>query len=311
MLGIVGTVLPVFLVIVLGYLLYRFHFVDDGIASTLEHVCYYVLFPALIVRTVALADFSSISVGGLIVGFWGALAVAAALLVLLRPWLKRAFGLDDPGFTSLFQGSMRWHGFMALAMATALFGTEAVPIVAVGLAALVPPLNMISVWVLVTWGERPEVAPESTLRLIAKNPFIIACLVGAVLNATGIGMPEPVSSAMKLLGDAALGATLLATGAGLRPIAPTGEKGAIVFCSLYRLLLMPAIFFVALTLAGVTGHVRTVAVLCGAVPTAASAYVLARKLGGNAPLMASIVTAQTLAAAVTLPVVIYLLTLAE
>jgi predicted permease len=308
MLGIIGTVVPVFLVIVLGHLLTRFRFVDDGVASGLEHVCYYVLFPALIVRTVALADFSTISVTGLIAGFWGALAVAAALLILLRPLIKRAFGLDDPGFTSLFQGSMRWHGFMALAMATALFGTEAVPIVAVGLAALVPPLNVISVWVLIKWGDRPEASTESIGRQIAKNPFILACALGAALNVTGIGMPEPVSAAMKLLGDAALGVTLLATGAGLRPITTNGETGAIVFCAAYRLLLMPVIFFAALTLAGVTGHVRTVAVLCGAVPTAASAYVLARKLGGNAPLMAGMITAQTLAAAVTLPVVIYLLT---
>lgn len=311
MLEIAGTIAPVFLVIVLGYLLYRFRLIDGVIASALEHVTYYLLFPALIVRTVATADFSQISVLGLVAGFWMALTVAAALLMLLRPAIKRAFTLDDPGFSSLFQGSMRWHGFMALAMVTALFGTEAVPIVAVGLASLVPLLNVISVWALLKWGERPEAAPESIGRQIARNPFIIACGLGALLNVSSLGLPEPAAGTLKLLGDAALGVTLLATGAGLRPITTTGETGAILFCSLYRLALMPIIFFVALTLAGVTGQVRTVAVLCGAVPTAASAYVLARKLGGNAPLMAGMITAQTILAAVTLPIVIYLLKLAE
>jgi hypothetical protein len=240
-----------------------------------------------------------------------ALAIAAMLLIVLRPLIKRAFRLDDPGFTSLFQGSLRWHGFMALAMIAALFGAGAVPIVAVGLASLVPVLNVLSVTVLLKWGERGEARPERIGQQLATNPFIIACGLGALLNVTGIGVPEPASSTLKMLGDAALGVTLLATGAGLRPITTTGEHGAIVFCALYRLVLMPLIFFAALTLAGVTGHVRTVAVLCGAVPTAASAYVLARKLGGNAPLMAGMITAQTLAAAVTLPLVIYLLKLAE
>ncbi len=311
MLQIAGTIAPVFLVIVLGYLLLRFHLIDESIASALEHVTYYLLFPALIIRTVATADFSQISVLGLVAGFWMALAVAVSLLLLLRPMIKRVLSIDDPAFSSLFQGSMRWHGFMALAMVTALFGTEAVPIVAVGLASLVPLLNVISVWALIKWGERPEASPESIGRQIARNPFIIACGLGALLNVTGLGLPEPAAGTLKLLGDAALGVTLIATGAGLRPITTTGETGAILFCSLYRLVLMPVIFFAALTLAGVTGHVRTVAVLCGAVPTAASAYVLARKLGGNAPLMAGMITAQTLLAAVTLPVVMYVLTLAE
>ena len=311
MLEIAATLLPVFLVIVAGYVLYRLRFLDEPTASALEHVCYYLLFPALIVRTVASADFSQISVLGLVAGFWMALAAAVALLLLLRPILKRTFAIDDPAFTSLFQGSLRWHGFMALAMITALFGTEAVPIVAVGLASLVPVLNVISVSALLKWGERGETQSPDIVRQLATNPFIIACGLGAFLNATGIGMPEPANATLKLLADAALGVTLLAAGAGLRTITATGEHGAFLFCSLYRLLLMPLIFFAALTLAGVMGHVRTVAVLCGAVPTAASAYVLARKLGGNAPLMAGMITAQTVAAAVTLPVVIYLLKLAE
>lgn len=311
MIEIAATLLPVFLVIVAGYALHRLGFLDEPTASALEHVCYYLLFPALIVRTVAAADFSQISVLRLVAGFWMALAAAVLLLILLRPLLKRAFQIDDPAFTSLFQGSLRWHGFMALAMITALFGTGAVPIVAVGLAALVPVLNVISVSALLRWGERGEAQTSGIARQLATNPFIIACGLGALLNATGIGMPEPANATLKLLGDAALGVTLLATGAGLRPITTTGEHGAIVFCSLYRLILMPLIFFAALSLAGVTGHVRTVAVLCGAVPTAASAYVLARKLGGNAPLMAGMITAQTIAAAVTLPMVIYLLKLAE
>jgi hypothetical protein len=170
MIEMTGTLAPVFLIIVLGHLLTRFRLIDDGVASALEHVCYFILFPALIIRTVALADFASISVVRLVVGFLLAIAIAAALLVLLRPALKRFFSLDDPAFTSLFQGSLRWHGFMALAMAATLFGEEAIPIVAVGLASLVPVLNVISVSVLIKWGDRPEAGLERIPRQLARNP---------------------------------------------------------------------------------------------------------------------------------------------
>ena len=56
---------------------------------------------------------------------------------------------------------------------------------------------------------------------------------------------------------------------------------------------------------GLDGLARTVAVIAGAVPTASTAYVMARKMGGDAELMANITTFQVLTAAVTLPLFIF------
>ncbi len=151
---ILTALLPVFGLILVGYALYRSKFLGDAGWSALEHTVYYLLFPALIVRTVALADFSSISVAGLIGGFLLALLIASGILVVLKPLIGRLFSLSDASFTSLFQGITRWHGFMALAIVTAIFGTASVPIVAVALAALVPALNVVNVLVLIRWGDR-------------------------------------------------------------------------------------------------------------------------------------------------------------
>jgi hypothetical protein len=175
----------------------------------------------------------------------------------------------------------------------------------------VPVLNVMSVLVLVRWGERTDAARPGILRQMATNPLIIACGSGAALNITGIGLPEPALGTVSLLANCALGVSLLIIGAALRPLHSRGDWGALGFGIAFRLMLMPLLFFATLSAAGVTGEPRTFAVLCGAVPTASSAYVLARKLGGDAPLMANMTTAQMLAAAVTLPVVIWLLRLVE
>ena len=45
--------------------------------------------------------------------------------------------------------------------------------------------------------------------------------------------------------------------------------------------------------------------ICGSVPGASSSYILARQLGGDAPLMANITTAQTLAAMLTMPLILW------
>jgi hypothetical protein len=311
MLQILAALVPVVLVIGLGGLLYRQRAIGEAGWSALEHLCYYLLLPALIVRELATQDFGRIDVAALAIGYVSALMVAALSLILLRPLLRHALALSDPAFTSVFQAVMRWHGFIALAVAAALFGTRAVPVVAIGLASLVPVLNVMSVLVLLRWGERREAAAPSLVRQLSTNPFIIACGAGAALNASGLGLPEPAYSAVNLLANCALGVSLLTIGAGLRPLRSQGEWGALLFGVIFRLMLMPLLFFATLTAAGVSGDVRTFAVLCGAVPTASSAYVLARKLGGDAPLMANMTTAQMLAAAVTLPVVIWLLRMVE
>jgi len=55
-----------------------------------------------------------------------------------------------------------------------------------------------------------------------------------------------------------------------------------------------------------SGLLVQVAVLLAALPTATSAYILARQLGGDAPLMAGIISGQTLLAMVTIPLMLSL-----
>jgi predicted permease len=75
---------------------------------------------------------------------------------------------------------------------------------------------------------------------------------------------------------------------------------------LTRLIGMPVIVIAMSWLVGLDGVARTVAIIAGAVPTASSAYVMARKMGGNAELMSSIVTFQVIVAFFTLPLFVYI-----
>jgi malonate transporter len=59
---------------------------------------------------------------------------------------------------------------------------------------------------------------------------------------------------------------------------------------------------------GLSGPALITALLFQAMPTASSAYILARQLGGDAPLMAGITATQTVLAAAAIPVVLAVLT---
>ena len=110
-----------------------------------------------------------------------------------------------------------------------------------------------------------------------------------------------------LISSSALGLALLGVGAGLQFSELNRMKAVLVLCSLLQLIVMPLIIVAACLALGVGGLSREVAVVCGAAPTAGTAYLMARQMGGDADMAAAIVTFQTLLAVFTLPLVLYFL----
>ena len=111
---------------------------------------------------------------------------------------------------------------------------------------------------------------------------------------------------MEIISRAALPLGLLAVGVALNLGALRTAGKPLVISSGLKLLIMPLVAVGISLLLKLEAHEQAMLVLFASVPTATSAYILARQLGGDAPLMAAIVTAQTLVAMLTLPLVIYL-----
>jgi len=305
MLLVISALLPVFTVIVLGYYLRQSALLDAAAWRGLENLCYFVLFPVLLVKTLAVADIGSAE----IVRFSGALLFAifamTGLLLLAYPLLHRYFRVSPAAFTSLVQGATRWHGFIALSIVGLLIGDAGVAYMAVTMAVIIPPLNIINVIVLAHYGEA-ESSLLQVLGKLLKNPFILACALGAFLNITGLGLMPLLYNIADIIGGGALGLGLLTVGAGIHLSGIRDHRGLVVFGALLRLLGMPVLMLLGCLLFGVDGMPRTVAMLAGAVPTAASSFVLARQMGGDAPLMANLITLQVIGAVVTLPLFIWL-----
>ena len=124
------------------------------------------------------------------------------------------------------------------------------------------------------------------------------------MNLSGIGMPGVMYPVFDMLGSGALGVGMLVVGAGLQFRRIIADQRLILLGTMVRLLGMPALMFAGAALFGVGGMPRTVAVIAAAVPTAASGYVLARQMGGDAPLMANLITVQVVMSIVTFPLMI-------
>jgi predicted permease len=307
MLIAINTLIPVFLVIALGFTLQRMGLITGAMWEGMERITYYVLFPILLVQTLATANFSGVPVFGMGFAMFLSTLTMTALLLALRPMLMGAWNLPGSSFTSVFQGTTRWHTFVALAVVGNLYGAQGISLASIGAAAMVPYLNIASVLVLSRWATPTRPSKRAMLIALAKNPFILACIIGIGLNYSGMEIWTPLLETMDMLARAALGIGLLLVGAGLRLPEALSPRREILLAIVLKLGLMPLLMFLWCTAFGVDGMALKVAVICGAVQTAANAYVLARQMGGDAPLMASIITMQSLVCLGTLPLLLWLI----
>ncbi len=305
MLSIVNALIPVILIIALGKVLKCSSLFSDESWSGFENLCYFVLFPALLIKTLATAKLGTTEMALFSGMVLFAIFAMSGLVLLLYPLLSKQFNVTAAEFTSLFQGTTRWHGFIALSIVGLLFGDEGVAYMAITMAVIIPPLNIINVSVLAKFANR-ESSLRGLLNNLIRNPFIISCITGTALNLSGIGLPEPTYTVFNIVGGGALGLGLLTVGAGLRFGLVLDHRFLVSSGAAMRLLGMPLLMFIGAWLFDIEGMPRTVAIIAAAVPTAASSYILARQMGGDAPLMANLITVQVLLSTVTLPVMIWL-----
>jgi hypothetical protein len=300
-----AALLPVFLLIVLGIILKRTLMRLETQWHGLERLTYYVLFPMLLIQTLVKADLSSVPVAG--VG--GALLLSALAISLLclavQPLLAR-FAIEGPAFTSIFQGATRWQTYVALSVSGNLFGNVGLALASVAMVAIIPLVNVLSVAVLAHYASPKQQSVRTIVMTVLRNPLIWACAIGLAINIIHLPLPRIWHQVADALGSSSLAIGLLVTGAGLQLQGFLRPNLAASLGVILKLILMPAIAIALALVFGFSGVNLVIVAACSAVPTSPSAYVLARQMGGDAPLLAQIITLQTILAAVTMPIAIAL-----
>jgi predicted permease len=300
---VVSALIPVFAIIALGALLRRLAFLADDAWRAIERVTYFVLFPAFLFGAIAFADFGDEPVGRMALLLAGAMVAMAAVVYPFRTLLR----LDGPAFTSLFQGAVRWNSYVALGAIAAVLGEQGLALAAIAVAIMVPLANALCVVVLMRHAGDGGAGLAMLAGQLARNPLILACIAGIAVQVIGLPIPKVAAVTIDLVGKAALPLGLLAVGASL-DLSDAREKLApVIAATVLKLLVMPLLVALGAPALGVVTTAKAAALICAAVPGASSSYILARQLGGDAPLMANITTAQTLAAMVTMPILLWVL----
>lgn len=301
--AVLAAMVPIFALIVIGFLMRRYGPYGDGFWVPAERLNYFVLFPALIVGNLARVELEEIQIWPMAFAMLGAIFVVAAATYASR----RLLPVPGPSFAAVFQGATRINAYVAIAGAAGMYDSAGVTLVSIGIAVVIPLSNVMSVLVLSAHGSTAPLQGRLVLAQVLRNPIILACGAGVGLNLFGITLPSISVQFLDLLGRAALPLGLMSVGAGLDLAATGGSVRPLVFTGTLKLLVLPGLTALFCGLIGVQGATAAVAVLFNGCPASASSYILTRQLGGDHRLMAGLITTQTVAAMITLPLILLLL----
>jgi predicted permease len=298
MMMIALSIAPIFLLICTGYALRRGGIPSEEFWILNDRLVYFVLMPALFFVRISEADLSDPNLisfaGTLYAGFFVATAAGTAVAILLR--------YPAPQATSILQGAGRFNTFVALAVAEALYGAPALQLAVLGAAVLVPVVNLAAVSLFAILLPRPG-SPVllGAAKSLATNPLVLTILAAAGVNLMGWAPIPVLQETLSVLGQAALPIMLLCVGASLKLRGLQADWLPMALAAAGKLVLFPAVILGMALALGLPPLTAQVALIYGALPAGVAAYTLARQLGGDAPLMAAMITVQTLLAFALMP----------
>ena len=296
---IINVILPVFILLGIGFFVGRFMDINSKSVSDL---CIYVFSPALF--------FHSVTTSSLELGDLGRIVIFALLLFLLFALLIKVLGL-------VFGWQLPYQNTMMLASAFPNTGNYGLPIVFFafgdeGMAIAIIYVVMQSLLMNsagVFYASNHERTPRKEIFItIIRMPGFIAITIGLFMKVADIGVPEVIGNATGLLGQAAVPVLLTLLGITLASIQLKNVIAFIGTAAVLKLIAFPAIGFLLLALLYPTGSLESKVLLISvATPAAATTTLLAIKFDMNPDMVSSAMFVSTLASIITIPILLMIL----
>lgn len=285
----VAVIGPVIVMIAFGYGLYKYGTLNEEFVDRASRLVFNFALPALLFSTISTSSVAKLGDPKVIaIGIGATLLVIVILLVIVPLIIKQR---SDRGV--VIQGAFRSNmGIIGLAYSANAYGPEGLAYASVYMGGLTILYNVFSVAVLNVY-QNTQTSWTRIGKGIASNPIILSIILGLLVSAFNITLPNIVTNSVSYFGQLTLPLALLCTGAALRFSTMKANGGASVFTILIKCLLYPAILVAIAISFDISGMPLMILFLMAICPTAAASYVMVRKIGGNHELAAQIVALST------------------
>jgi predicted permease len=291
------VILPVFIIITLGYLLERRLSLD---ISPISRVTFYGLTPCLVFSSMAKSSVSGADIWKIV-----SFALLTTMIMGLFSWaLARALR---------FSQAMESAFLLTILFVNAGNYGLSVNLFAFGQAGLERATIFFTVSALLTHSvgvylaSRGRASGLDALHNVFRVPAVYGVLVGFVFNLASITVPEPVTKAVDLLGRSSVPLMLLLVGIQLAKTSLAGELKVIGLATFVRLVVAPAVALVLAVWLGLTGVSRQACITEASMPSAVTTTILATEFGAEPQFVAGVVFVSTLASIITLTLLLALI----
>jgi malonate transporter and related proteins len=305
---IAELILPVFAVIVTGWIVGYTGYLSRQLSDALIHFAYNIAMPALLIVTIAQEPGHSLINWRFLFAFGGG-SLLCFVLVFGVMSLSGSRSLASRTMDGM-AASMTNTGFVALPVLQSIYGPRAVlpaAIATVFVAVVMFPLAVVLLEANQHDDHGARTPAMVTVRHVVLNPLVISTLIGMLLSVLGLRMPVPVSAYLNIMADALTPCALFAIGLGLSLDGLRANIGRASLLSVVKLVIMPLIVYALCRFLGVDPLYTIAAVICAAVPTAKTVYILAGEYHCEEMLVASTVSMTTLISVISLVIWLYAL----
>ena len=301
-----NATIPIFLVMVAGYIFRRIKLVDEGFVKILNSFNFKVTLPALLIVDIAEADFYAVWDTKFVLFCFGVTVLCISIISLLARLLLKDQSILGEFIQASYRGSA---AVLGVAFIQNIYGSSGIaPLM---ILATVPLYNVAAVMIL------SFTAPGSTgfdkdnfkksLKGIITNPIILGIFLGMIISVARIKLPFIVSKTLHNFSTLATPLALIGLGAGFEGKKALAKLKPTLICSLCKLFVMPLIFLpIAATLGFRNEKMVAILIMLGA-PTTVSCYIMSKNMGHEGVLSSSCVVSTTCLSSVFITLWLFIL----
>ena len=293
------NVVPIFALILLGFILVKSGYLNVTVGEALGEFVFRVAVPVLLFRTIAEAEFEGQSPWGIWVAYFAGVAITWTVAHLTATMVFKRDGRIGvlAGVSSAFANSV----FIGLPLVARIVGEEGLVAISILLSVHLPVM-MIAGSLLMERAERREgTRPSQSIahlligigKSLVRNPLVIGLVAGALFHTGGVPLSGPVKVIVDQIAGVAAPAALISIGMAVVKYGVRGNLGPAVAMTAFKLVLLPASVYLACRILGLSPEWTAAMVLTSSVPTGVNAWLLANHFGVGHGLASSTITLTT------------------
>lgn len=305
----ISVVLPIFIIILLGYIIKKLKLIDDHVVTTMNNLVFTLALPAMLFKDIATSNFHESFNLKLVL-----LSLSITLISFIVFWIFAKFFVKDHySIGSFVQASFRGNfAIIGLPIIASITGNDNTATASLILTFVIPLYSILSVIVLTISTNHKDTSLIHNLKSsswsIIKNPMIIGILLAIFFSLFKIPIPSVALSSIKTLANMTTPVALICIGASINFTQISKNFRIAITASILKTVVTPLVFLpIAIRFFNVTGSDLVCLFVMLAAPSAISSYVMAAKMKSNAQLASSIVIYSTVLSVFTFTAGVYIL----